>query len=308
AQTAAHHATARDSAAVALAEAWRAWCRDPQTTRLLGEPGWTAHPLLGPLIRDATVLAGDQAGAGDTGRPGDDGPALDGLDEVADLAARPARAAVAAARADLDRAAADAREQESRLRAERADLAAERDPRPAEPPWLDAGRRGEPLWRCVDFAGHLDDSQRAGLEGALLAAGLLSAVIQPDGTMLAADGELLISPGAVRPERSLAGALLPDPAASLPAATITAVSADGRWRNGPLRGRHVAASARHIGAAARAAHRRQRIAQIDAELAEQAEQAALRKRKRAGLDDTVAALDALVRAAPRITELFAARR
>ena len=328
AQAAAHHATARDSAAVALAEAWRAWCRDPQTTRLLGEPGWTAHPLLGPLIRDATVLAGDQAGAGDTGRPGDDGPALDGLDEVADLAARPARAAVAAARADLDRAAADAREQESRLRAERADLAAERDPRPAEPPWLDAGRRGEPLWRCVDFAGHLDDSQRAGLEGALLAAGLLSAVIQPDGTMLAADGELLISPGAVRPERSLAGALLPDPAASLPAATITAVlaavgyddagsigraavtavSADGRWRNGPLRGRHVAASARHIGAAARAAHRRQRIAQIDAELAELAEQAALRKRKRAGLDDTVAALDALVRAAPRITELFAARR
>jgi uncharacterized protein (TIGR02680 family) len=311
AQTADDHATTRDTAAVALAEAWRAWCRDPHTTHLLGETGWATHPLLGPLIRDAEVLAGD------------DGPTLDGLDEVADVTARPARAAVAAARADLDRAAADDREREAGLRAERADLAAERDPKPAEPPWLDAGRGGEPLWRCVDFASHLDDGQRAGLEGALLAAGLLSAAIQPDGTMLAADGELLISPGTARPERSLAGALHADPAASLPAATITSVlaavgyddpvaattvSTDGRWRNGPLRGRHVAAKARHIGAAARTAHRRERIAQIDAELAELAEQAALQERQRAGLDDTVAELDALVRAAPRIAELFAARR
>lgn len=311
AQTAGDHATTRDTAAVDLAEAWRAWCRDPQATRLLGETGWVTHPLLGPLIRDAEVLAGD------------DGPTLDGLDEVADVAARPARAAVAAARANLDRAAADDRERETGLRAERADLAAERDPKPAEPPWLDAGRGGEPLWRCVDFADHLDAGQRAGLEGALLAAGLLSAVIQPDGTMLAADGELLISPGTARPERSLAAALCADTAASLPAATITsvlaavgyddpvavtAVSADGRWRNGPLRGRHVAAKARHIGAAARTAHRRERIAQIDVELAELAGQAALRDRQRAGLDRTVAELDVLVRAAPRIAELYAARR
>jgi uncharacterized protein (TIGR02680 family) len=309
--TAGDHAATRDTAAVALAEAWRAWCRDPQTAHLLGETGWAAHPVLGPLILDAAVLAGD------------DWPTLDGLDEVADVAARPARETVAAARADLKRAAVDAREREAALSVERADLAAERDPRPAEPPWLDAGRGGEPLWRCVDFADHLDAGQRAGLEGALLAAGLLSAVIQPDGTMLAADGELLISPGTALPERSLTRALRADPAASLPVATITSVlaavgyddlvaattvSADGRWRNGPLRGRHVAAAARHIGAAARAAHRRDRIARIDAELAELAEQAALRERQRAALDDTVTALDALVRAAPRSADLFAARR
>lgn len=311
AQTADDHAVKRETAAVALAEAWRAWCHDPQTTQLLGETGWVAHPLLGPLIRDAEVLAGD------------DGPEVDGLDEVADVAARPARAAVAADLADLDRAAADDREQEAGLRAERKDLAAERDQKPAEPPWLDARRGGEPLWRCVDFADHLDDEQRAGLEGALLAAGLLSAVVQPDGTMLATDGELLISPGTARPERSLVGVLRPDPAASLPAETIasvlaavgyddpvavTAVSDDGHWRNGPLRGRHVVAKARHIGAAARAAHRRERIAQIDAELAELARQAALRERQQAHLEDTVAELDALVRAAPRSAELFAARR
>jgi uncharacterized protein (TIGR02680 family) len=311
AQTADDHGAARDTAAVGLAEAWRAWCRDPRTAQLPGESGWAAHPLLGPLIRDAGMLAGD------------DGPALDGLDEVAEVAARPARAAVAAVRANLDRAAADDREREAALRAERAGLDAEQDPKPAEPSWLGADRGGEPLWRCVDFAGHLDAGQRAGLEGALLAAGLLSAVIQPDATLLAADGELLISPGTARAERSLAAGLRADPAASLPAATITAVlaavgyddpvavttvSADGSWRNGPLRGRHVADTARHIGAAARAAHRQQRIAAIGAELARLADQAGLRGRERGDLDDTVTELDALVRAAPRITELFAARR
>ncbi|HEY1616098.1 MAG TPA: TIGR02680 family protein [Streptosporangiaceae bacterium] len=311
AQGADDHAATRDTAAVDLVEAWRAWCRDPRTTRLLGETGWAAHPLVGPLIRDAEVLAGDN------------GPALNGLDEVADTAGRPPRAAVAAARAGLDRAGADDRQRDAGLRDERADLTAERDPTPTDPPWLDARRGGEPLWRCVDFAGHLEDGQRAGLEGALLAAGLLSAVVQPDGTVLAADGELLIGTSTARPERSLAGVLVPDPAASLPAATITSVlaavgyddpaavttvSADGRWRNGPLRGRHVATRARHIGAAARAAHRRERIAQINAELAGLARQAELREQQRTGLDDTVAELDALVRAAPRSTELFAGRR
>jgi len=310
-QTAEDHANARDGAAVALAEAWRAWCRDPQTPRLIGEADWAAHALLGHLIRDAAVLVGD------------DGPPLDGLDEVADAAARPARAALAAERAGLDRAAAADRERATVLRDERADLDAERDPKPAEPPWLDAGRSGEPLWLCVDFADHLNDGQRAGLEGALLAAGLLNAVIQPDGTVLAVDGELLISAGTALSERSLAAALRADPAAGLPSATITAVlaaigldhpstatsvSADGRWRNGPLRGRHVAAKARHIGAAARAAHRRERIVQIDAELAGLAGQAEQRERQRADLDATEAALDVLVRAAPRTADLFAARR
>ncbi|HEX4829683.1 MAG TPA: TIGR02680 family protein [Trebonia sp.] len=310
ARAAEEHAAARDDAAVALAEAWRAWCHDPQVARLLGEADWAAHSLLGPLIRDATALAGD-------------GPSLDGLDEVAGPAARPARVKLAAGRADLNRAAADDREREAALRTERADLAAERDPGPAEPPWLGAGRDGEPLWRCVDFADHLNDGERAGLEGALLAAGLLSAVIQPDGTVLATDGELLVSAGTALSERSLAGALRADPAAGLPAAAITAVlaaiglghpaaatsvSADGRWRNGPLRGRHVAAKARHIGAAARAAHRRERIAAIDAELAALATQAELRQRQRADLDAAEAALDALVRAAPRTADLVVGRR
>ena len=311
ARTAEDLAAERDTAAVALAQAWRAWSGDTGTGALLGEIDWPAHPLVGPLILDAEALAGD----GDV--------PLDGLDEVADTSARPARASVEAARARLDREASDDREREAALRTERADLAAERDPKPADPPWLDAGRAGEPLWRCVDFADQVSNEQRAGLEGALLAAGLLSAVVQPDGTVLAADGELLISPGTARPGRSLATVLRPDPAAGLPADTIaavlaavgyedpgaaTAVFADGRWRNGPLRGRHVAGRARHIGAAARAAHRRERITQIDAELAVLDERARRRERQHAELDGTVRGLDALVRAAPRSTELYAARR
>jgi uncharacterized protein (TIGR02680 family) len=311
AATADGHARERDTAAVALAEGWRAWCRDRQTIELLGETDWAAHPRLRLLLQDAEALAGD------------DGPSLDGLDEVAEVAARPARAAAATARAELDRAASDDRARETALRAERADLVAERDQAPAEPTWVDARRPGEPLWRCVDFAGHLDDGQRAGLEGAMLAAGLLSAVIQPDGTVLAADGELLISADAARPERSLVGALRPDPAATLSAITITsvlgavgfedpgaptAVFADGRWRNGPLRGRHQADKARHIGAAARAAHRQERIVAIDAELAELADWAEQRDRRRAELDGTVRALDHLVESRPRTADLFAARR
>jgi hypothetical protein len=100
----------------------------------------------------------------------------------------------------------------------------------------------------------------------------------------------------------LSAALRPDPAAGLPADVIagvlagvgfgdqdaaTSVSADGSWRNGPLRGRHVTDRARHIGAAARAAHRRERIAQIDAELADLARAAEQRARSasRAGEEE-----------------------
>jgi hypothetical protein len=160
------------------------------------------------------------------------------------------------------------------------------------------------------------------VEGALLAAGLLTAVIQSDGTVVAADGEVLLSP-AGRPRQALSAALRPDAAAGLPGDVIagvlagvgfddrdaaTSVSADGSWRNGPLRGRHVPGLARHIGAAARAAHRRERIAQIDAELADLGRAAAERTEQRAGLDARTDRIDALVRAAPRTADLHAARR
>ena len=102
-------------------------------------PNCWARPT-GPRIRGSARSSGTPKRWPATTRP-----ALDGLDEVADVAARPARAAVTTARAELDRAASDDRAGEAALRAERADLAAERDPKPDEPTWLDAGGPGN---RC----------------------------------------------------------------------------------------------------------------------------------------------------------------
>ena len=336
AQAADELAAERDAAGVALAQAWRTWAEDGETRELLGELDWAAHPAVGPLILDAGTLTGEpgaltgEPGAvtGGDGRPvaGVQHGSLAGLDEAAGEAARPPRAAIETERASLGLADRSAGEREAALRAERADLSAERDPKPADPPWLAPGRLGEPLWRCVDFTDQLTGEDRAGLEGALLAAGLLSAVIQSDGTLRAANGELLLSPASVagpQPSRPLSVALRPDLAARLPAETIATVlgsigfddrtaaatvSADGSWRNGPLRGRHITDRARHIGAAARAAHRQERIAQIDAELAELAQEAAQRQQRRAELDARAGRIDTLVRAAPRTADLFAARR
>ena len=169
----------------------------------------------------------------------------------------------------------------------------------------------------------MSDGARAGLEGALLAAGLLTAVITADGAVRAADGELLVSAGGVRAARPLSTVLRPDPAAALPTATIaavldsigvddraagTSVSTDGSWRNGPLRGRHLVDHARHIGAAARAAHRQERIAAIDADLAVLAGRADQREQRRTELAETDRRLGKLVRAAPRSSPLYAARR
>jgi uncharacterized protein (TIGR02680 family) len=310
AQAAAERAAERDATAVILAREWRDWTSDARTSELLGHIDWRTHPAVGPLILDAEALVGE---AGE----------LAGLDHAAAEAARPAQADIEAERARLDAAAEAGRDRERTLRSERADLAAERDPKPDDPPWVDPGRPGEPLWRCVDFAGGLSAADQAGVEGALLASGLLTAVIQPDGSVLATDGEVLLGPVAVRPRRPLSAVLRPDPAARLAAGVIasvlagvglddpdaaTSVSADGSWRNGPLRGRHDTDRARHIGAAARAAHRRERIARIDAELADLDRATGERARQRAGLDARAGRIDALVRAAPRPVDLYAARR
>ncbi len=308
---AAERAASRDTAAVGLAQAWRAWIGDTRTGELLGGIDWAAHPVVGPLIIDAEALAG--ATDGD----------LSGLDRVAVEVAQPALGEIAAERAGLDAAAEADRSHRHKLRTERADLAAERDPSPRDPSWLKPQRPGEPLWRCVDFTGALAGPAQAGVEGALLAAGLLTAVIQPDGAVVAADGEILLSPAQTQPRQTLSAALRPDPAAGLPAEIIagvlacigfddpgaaTSVSADGSWRNGPLRGRYVSDQARHIGAAARAVHRQERIAQIDAELADLDRAAQERDRQLAGLDARARRIDELVRAAPRSADLYAARR
>ncbi|CAM5421183.1 TIGR02680 family protein [Streptomyces avidinii] len=54
---------------------------------------------------------------------------------------------------------------------------------------------GAPLWRLIDFREEVTDHDRAGLEAALEASGLLDAWVRPDGAALAADGhDVLLAP------------------------------------------------------------------------------------------------------------------
>lgn len=152
---------------------------------------------------------------------------------------------------------------------------------------------GAPLWQLIDFHEHVDAKQRAGLEAALEASGLLDAWVAPDGVRLAIDGEpaWLDSQWVRRPaaaEASLSDWLCASlPADSpVPMATVDAllagvacgnvepeaaeawISPDGRFRLGTLGGAWSKHEAAYIGHAARAAARRRRLEEIDRRLDE----------------------------------------
>ncbi|MGI5516711.1 TIGR02680 family protein [Streptomyces sp. CA-106131] len=204
--------------------------------------------------------------------------------------------------ADLADQAAEAARRASEL-AERADEARRelaaleagggREPEPpaTRTPGLREQLPGAPLWRLVDFCDDLPESDRAGLEAALEASGLLDAWVLPDGSALAVNGhDVLLAPssGPVSGP-SLADVLRPDVdhgdgrAASLGEATVlgllaaiglgsgegagTWVAADGRFRVGALTGTWAKPAAAYIGEGAREAARRSRVAALGIELA-----------------------------------------
>ncbi|QNK83266.1 TIGR02680 family protein [Nakamurella sp. PAMC28650] len=259
----------RDAGAAELASDWRAWIIGPGTVELLGPLDWSVT-VLAPLLDDLNALLDESL------------IDLEQLDQLAAEQAAPARDAMAATRHDL--LAQDAADmlQRNVLRDEQRQLLAAQDPAPAEPPWLLPGRSGVPFWRAVDFVDDVPEQARAGIEGALLAAGVLTATITADGSVRAASGEILLSVNGSAAARPLSRSLRPDEAAGIPpalvngllaiigldeGAAVTSVGTDGSWRNGPLRGRHQVADARHIGAQARARRRAARLAEIDSELA-----------------------------------------
>ena len=139
-----------------------------------------------------------------------------------------------------------------------------------DPPRLDWQQQSDHcLADLIDFAPHLDDAQRGGLEAALEASGLLSA--RPASSLLElANGELV----ALRTHRAtqplsahltvsvperLVGApseavvaeLLDSISLDLEADATAAVTFDGEFRIGSLRGRHRKQKATHIGVSAR---------------------------------------------------------
>ncbi len=258
----------------ALVEAWVTHCASLVQLRL--DDG-------GPLeaLRDWVLLAGpDREGDNPVRR------ALQAAQQQASVRHASRQVALGTQRDALQR-------ERIELEAEREQLRAGRDAVPPLPYTRTADTRstgtgsqraGAPLWQLVDFHDHVDGMQRAGLEAALEASGLLDAWVTPNGTLLIAengnppwfDTQWAQRPPA--PGTSLAGWLRTDvPAdASVQAATVERllasvacgrvsdaaeawVAPDGRFRLGTLAGAWSKPQAVYIGHAARAMARRQRL-------------------------------------------------
>lgn len=195
------------------------------------------------------------------------------------------------AQAELDHRNQEARAAILDLERECAELESGVHPVPPVPPTRAAGTRagrpGAPLWQLVDFRDGLDAGQRAGIEAALEASGILDGWVTPEGelvdphtedTLLSAaslggDGPRLrdvlscasdvsTSVGAQEVERLLAAIGFGESDATV------WVADDGRYRNGALRGAWHKTTAQFVGHGAREAARRARIAELRAALAE----------------------------------------
>ncbi len=185
---------------------------------------------------------------------------------------------------------------QQRIDAHQAELAGlraggEREPEPpryATQPRDPAG--GAPFYRLVDFHPDLTTVQRADLEAAIQASGLLNAWVSATGEVRAdARGEVFATVhGPALADGGLAEVLVPatdadcpvpaDVVAALLARISTTTSADsadsaglavsptGHWRAGALAGAWSKPAAEFIGAGAREAARRQRISLLDEEL------------------------------------------
>ncbi|WP_329787659.1 TIGR02680 family protein [Lentzea sp. DG1S-22] len=140
--------------------------------------------------------------------------------------------------------------------------------------------QGAPFYRLVDFAPSLTDADRAGLEAALQASGLLDAWVtladtelndvlavasSPVGGRTLADVLVPAVEGSPVPEGFVADLLR---AVSLDDRDTLSLTTDGVWRSGVLTGRWTKPEAEFIGAGARQAARDRRIAALEEELAD----------------------------------------
>jgi len=201
------------------------------------------------------------------------------------LAAR--RAALGARREQLDA-------ERDELESERLRLETGATPVPPAPYTRDAagraGRAGAPLWQLVDFSPDVNAADRAGLEAALEASGLLDAWVAPDGTVWESAAHDVVltkrgiceqplsdwlvpsappeGPGAVSPitVSEILGAIAC--AARDPQLAEAWISPRGEFRLGPTRGAWAKSEARYIGHSAREAARLARLGAIRARLGE----------------------------------------
>ncbi|MEU6709301.1 TIGR02680 family protein [Streptomyces wuyuanensis] len=202
-------------------------------------------------------------------------------------------------------------EELNRLARQKQDWEQRTDPEPPAPHHRAAARvpgSGAPFYRLVDFTGDLTPADRAGLEGALEASGILDAWVSASGVLLDPyTQDTLLHPGRVLSnEPTLASALRPAPepgcgvtseqVKSLLATIALAppqetsahntVFCDGRWRLGVLSGRHDKDDAEYVGAAVRA-HTRRRILSSLEEKITQTQQRLADVRERLALADAM---------------------
>jgi uncharacterized protein (TIGR02680 family) len=249
------------------------------TARAVGE--WADRwDIVDQEGRDA--LAGAVVRFGEPGTPT--------LTEVFNEHVHDAQLEVAARAQGLETEAAAIDGELADLRRERDDIAAERDDAPPADHHRTAprgGRLGAPLWRLVRFADDLPEADAAAVEGALQAAGLLTAWIHPDPELTRAalddgDADAYLLPAA-EPERgaTLADVLVPERQDHVPAETIArvlrslpfhsggggalggGVDTRARFGLGVLVGAHPKPAAEFIGATNRAHRRRERLAACD---------------------------------------------
>ncbi|MFE9812743.1 TIGR02680 family protein [Streptomyces sp. NPDC005548] len=184
-------------------------------------------------------------------------------------------------------------EELDRLTEQKRDWEQRSDPEPSAPHHRVAERSpgsGAPFYRLVDFADGLAPAERAGLEGALEASGILDAWVSADGVLLDPQTrDTLLQPGPVLSKGpTLASALRPAPEpgcgvtsehvehllasiALTPAARHSAHNAvhyDGSWRLGVLSGRHDKGDTEYVGAAVRAETRRRILAELQERIAQ----------------------------------------
>ncbi|MFD4430830.1 TIGR02680 family protein [Nocardia sp. NPDC058497] len=148
---------------------------------------------------------------------------------------------------------------------------------------------GAPLWQLITFIDEVGEDERAGLEAALEAAGILDAWLHPDGVLRASAGQVIVAGTTPAPGPSLAacatadidrtdpGAAALDPAAVTAVLAAIGVGADsshhtwvdgaGRFRVGVLHGAWHKPAAQYIGATARERFRLERIGVLEAEIA-----------------------------------------
>ena len=188
-------------------------------------------------------------------------------------------------------------------------------PDPTRPDASDPDRRGVPLYVCADFAPDVADADRAGLEAALDASGLLDARLMPavDGALDAAivvpGGEDAVDPAAgslAAGGPTLADVLVAVPTADLDASLIeralrsipldsdiVRIGRDGSWQLGPLRGRYTKERAEFIGHEAREQRRSALLADLAGRLASARDELMITERHVDELASLAEALDAL---------------